>query len=276
MNEKTHTPSPSAGSEAQRADYRAQKEKLRLRAETENWAGVLKKCFKCEQTKPLTEFHTHPQMADGYLNKCKLCTRKDVADRVIEKSKTDAAWLLAERERHRIKAAKNRKPSTLEQRRAVLQRHRKKYPLKNKARQICANAIRGGKLIRQPCEKCGKKAQAYHDDYAKPLEVRWLCPKHHGEHHYQQRNAEIIAAFNSKKPMSTPINDGGPAFPCPATGRAEGDTSMTLRDYFAAKAMQGFISNAPTANADILTLIEMPAICYHIADCMIAARTKQP
>ena len=45
-------------------------------------------------------------------------------------------------------------------------------------------AKRSGELVPQPCEKCGKlKVDAHHDDYDKPLDVRWLCRKHHLEHH---------------------------------------------------------------------------------------------
>lgn len=49
-------------------------------------------------------------------------------------------------------------------------------------------AIKRGDLVRQPCEVCGfPQAQAHHDDYSKPLDVRWLCPKHHNMHHWPDR-----------------------------------------------------------------------------------------
>ncbi|MFC3331681.1 hypothetical protein ACFOEM_04310 [Paenalcaligenes hominis] len=38
--------------------------------------------------------------------------------------------------------------------------------------------------MRGDCEVCGKsKVDAHHDDYSKPLEVRWLCREHHMQHH---------------------------------------------------------------------------------------------
>ena len=45
-------------------------------------------------------------------------------------------------------------------------------------------AIKKGLINPQPCEVCGEeKSQAHHDDYSKPLEVRWLCNKHHRQWH---------------------------------------------------------------------------------------------
>lgn len=45
-------------------------------------------------------------------------------------------------------------------------------------------ALLSGKIEPQPCEICGEsRAYAHHDDYSKPLEVRWLCKRHHVEWH---------------------------------------------------------------------------------------------
>jgi hypothetical protein len=39
---------------------------------------------------------------------------------------------------------------------------------------------RRGKLVPLPCEVCGSPhVEKHHDDYAKPLTVRWLCRAHH-------------------------------------------------------------------------------------------------
>ncbi len=58
---------------------------------------------------------------------------------------------------------------------------------KGRAAEKFRAAIRYGKMERQPCEICGQsKAQGHHTDYSKPLEVRWLCAKHHREEHLFQ------------------------------------------------------------------------------------------
>jgi hypothetical protein len=57
-----------------------------------------------------------------------------------------------------------------------------RYPEKVEARKILAYHVKQGYIKRLPCEICNeKKVQAHHENYSKPLEIRWLCRKHHRE-----------------------------------------------------------------------------------------------
>ena len=76
--------------------------------------------------------------------------------------------------------------------------------------------------------------------------------------------------------METKTNDGGPAFPAqPIYRDPSGDTitcpqgGMSLRDYFAAQALTGWVSDPATreGHAD-----EAARICYRFADAMLRAR----
>lgn len=133
----------------------------------------LKRCFKCSAELPLSEFYKHPMMADGHLGKCKACAKQDVKTNYSKR-----------REQYsRYEKARNQRP----QRKAALAssvlRRRVRNPEKYRARTAVGNALRDGRLQREPCEVCGAHAEAHHDDYSKPLAVRWLCFAHHREHH---------------------------------------------------------------------------------------------
>ena len=63
-------------------------------------------------------------------------------------------------------------------------RYYDKYPDKYVAHREMTKAIRNGFLIRKSCEVCGElKVEGHHEDYSKPLLVRWLCKKHHLDVH---------------------------------------------------------------------------------------------
>lgn len=63
------------------------------------------------------------------------------------------------------------------------------FRAKKFARSMVNKYIAGGLLVVGACEVCGsnEKVEGHHDDYLKPLEVRWLCKKHHDEHHINER-----------------------------------------------------------------------------------------
>lgn len=63
-------------------------------------------------------------------------------------------------------------------------------------------------------------------------------------------------------------NKNAPAFPAMHFDLTENERGMTLRDYFAAKAMQGFLS-AGTTGTDYI-----PDLAYRYADAMMEARLQ--
>lgn len=135
-----------------------------------------KRCFKCGEEKWLHAFYPHPMMGDGRLGKCKECAKKDVRENRAAKRAQYSAYDQARFKRPERKAALK-----------VYERNsRQRDPQKWKARQAVAHALRSGALKRLPCEVCGhSKSQAHHEDYSKPLDVRWLCFRHHREAHGQ-------------------------------------------------------------------------------------------
>lgn len=81
----------------------------------------------------------------------------------------------------------------------------------------------------------------------------------------------------------TPINDGGPAFPMSSsTPDIDFDRGMTLRDYFAAKALAGAMAADPNEDPQSGDLrswsnaayASMADHCYMMADAMIYARKR--
>ena len=153
--------------------------------------ATLKTCFKCNAEKPLTEFYRHAQMGDGHLNKCKECTKRDVREhrllnlaqfraydrrRASQPHRVTARMVYQQTDAYKIASAKAHAKQKL------------KAPHKVSATVAVNNAVRDGRLFKEPCFVCGDAdAQAHHSHYGEPLMVTWLCRKHHAELHKEFR-----------------------------------------------------------------------------------------
>lgn len=119
-------------------------------------------------------------MADGHLNKCKKCTKSDVSMRYKDpygRSK------IREYEKLRFGTVKRKL-----QIQKIQELRRIKDPQKYIARNLVGNALRDGKITRGTCLFCGDpETQAHHENYFKPLDIIWVCFKHHREMFHQQK-----------------------------------------------------------------------------------------
>ena len=131
-----------------------------------------KRCKDCGITKVLELFPNHNGMKDGHINTCKKC-----------KNSYQRQQHEFHPERHKLYLRQWYKDNTEK----VIAYHKKwegDNPLKVKARNAVAQEVRMGRLQKQPCEVCGEcEVEAHHDNYNKPLDVRWLCIKHHRRLH---------------------------------------------------------------------------------------------
>lgn len=145
----------------------------------------MKACSKCEEEKPLDDFYHKAA-------KCKECTkaavrlnyRKNVAYyKDYEQRRANLPHRVAARERYALTDAG----------RTSITRSKKKWessnPIKRNANTLVGNAVRDGRITKPSnCESCGDKPDrlnGHHDDYSKPLEVRWLCGKCHTAWHLE-------------------------------------------------------------------------------------------
>jgi len=120
---------------------------------------LIKRCPKCGHLGGLGFFYRARTKPGGITSWCKECTKS-----YAKEAQATIGGKLAHKK--------------------AIARQRMMFPEKIKARNAVCNAVRDGRLIRQPCEVCGKiKVEAHHLDYKKPFEIQWLCPYHHREQH---------------------------------------------------------------------------------------------
>lgn len=125
-----------------------------------------KVCRRCQTEKPAPEFYAQPRNRDCLREYCKACERVVHASRVLTQ----------EQKTHRYK---------------VKMEWERGQPDKRSAWRSYRNARKAGRIVPGPCERCAstEDIHAHHEDYSKPLDVVWLCRKHHNERHAEMRAA---------------------------------------------------------------------------------------
>jgi hypothetical protein len=168
-----------------------------------------KLCKKCNQDKPLNEFHIAKGKMFGVNDKCKLCVKKYQKEFYLRNKERRSTYFKESFEKDSdkfLERASSYYENNKEKRAEAIKRYshtpkgklvvrlaqknyRLRYPLKTEAREIFNYQVRIGKITKEPCAVCGDiKVDGHHyKGYDLPLEVQWLCRTHHSEVHKEQR-----------------------------------------------------------------------------------------
>lgn len=134
---------------------------------------AIKNCSTCNKDLPITDFNINKKAVDGLQSICRACH--------IE-----------------YKASYEQTSVSIATQRFSSLKWNNGNKTKTEAHKQVKAAIRNGNLHRQPCEQCESlKTEAHHEDYSKPLDVNWLCRKHHRERHqdineYFRNNPQLV------------------------------------------------------------------------------------
>jgi len=163
--------------------------------------GNTKRCPKCQEDKPLSEFGPstrNPQRLRPRCHPCESATtiafQKTPKGRIVK----IRAWRKREANLQSDESIRRRRNATNRERRRADPREkakdranaakmRKRYPERIRSRQILGIAVRTG-FIKKPisCERCNivTRLHGHHTEgYDAPLKVAWLCAECHGKEH---------------------------------------------------------------------------------------------
>lgn len=136
-----------------------------------------KTCARCMERLSVDYFYRDSRRPDGRMGICKECAKS--AARANRRKRLD---YYREYDRRRG----NRQPNE------YVRKYRRENATKYAAHNAVNNALRDGKLQKpDKCEACGKSGtvHGHHDDYSKPMEVRWLCAGCHRQWHVENGEA---------------------------------------------------------------------------------------
>jgi len=157
-------------------------------------------CKKCGEVKIISLFGHEKRIKSGRSNRCKACIKENVQ----LYAKNNSKYIQKMRERYyydnqeeillqKKEYLKNLSPKAKIKRTLDLKKHNEKYPNRHKARILLIAAVNHGELIRPAeCSVCKVKCtpDGHHDNYSKPLEVRWLCKRCHASWHSNNKTID--------------------------------------------------------------------------------------
>ncbi len=150
----------------------------------------MKKCSSCKIEKNIDDFYKNRTMKDGYSGCCKVCHKISLKKTIDKDHQRRLNNQKRYRENNREKLRLDSKTYLQENYDARLAVQRKYYhenKEKRRAHHLVSMNIRLGKIIRvNNCEICNsdRKIEAHHEDYSKPLEIKWLCKLCHENVHH--------------------------------------------------------------------------------------------
>jgi hypothetical protein len=160
-------------------------------------ATVKYRCRQCRRLLSREQFRKSSVNKSGIRHECKNCSRtNDAAYRRAHSEEIRAYF-----QKYRLSRASYFHTKSRQWRiahrdlaNAIERRYNAEHPGAEAARHAVGRAIRGGQLVKKPCEVCGNPhVHGHHDDYAKRLGVRWLCCLHHRRLHASTRAAAEAA-----------------------------------------------------------------------------------
>lgn len=136
-----------------------------------------KECSTCNRRLPISGFQIRRASKDGRTAACRECLSE--RDRLRESPARAAAREAYQKtERGRVAAGRAKL--------AYIERN----PSKRQAHNAVNNAVKDGRMTKpEACEECGGEGiiHGHHDDYSKPLDVKWLCTACHSAAHKEMR-----------------------------------------------------------------------------------------
>jgi hypothetical protein len=159
-------------------------------------ARVAITCRKCDSHDEIPQRQAANCDITCHTCRAEIARRRRAALKASGKQEPRNRERAAEYERER-----NQRPEVRARRAADMARYSRDPLLRQRheARWQVRRAIAAGRLTRKPCETCGQlNVHGHHDDYTKPLEVRWLCTACHRDWH--KSNTPIYARVQGAQP----------------------------------------------------------------------------